>query len=318
MGEPERLRIGISSCLLGQQVRFDGGHKRDRFLTDILGGYAEWVPVCPEVDIGLGTPRESIRIVRAGGKDRLVGGKSGADHTEKMTAYSKVQAGELAGRGLHGYVLKKDSPSCGMERVRVYDENGVPAKEGAGFFARALMERLPLLPVEEEGRLRDPRLRENFITRVFAYARWLRFRAAGPRPKDLVAFHTAHKMLVLAHSPQDYAALGRLVAKAGTLDIDDLLGRYEMTFMAGLRRVASPGRHVNVLQHFAGFLKEELDGPAKGELHQVFADYKNGYVPLVTPLTLLHHHLKRLGHEWVDAQIYLEPYPRELALRSSI
>lgn len=318
MAENGKLLVGISSCLLGQTVRFDGGHKRDRFLTDILGAYVEFVPVCPEVDIGLGTPRESIHLVRAEGGERLVGVKSGADHTEKMDAYAREKSDALAPLGLRGYVLKKDSPSCGMERVRVYDANGVPAKDGSGAFARRLMERHPVLPIEEEGRLRDPRLRENFVTRLFAYDRWLRLRASSPKPKDVVAFHTAHKMLVLAHSPQDYASLGRLVARAGAMDVGELLDRYERTFMAGLGRVASPGRHENVLEHFAGFLKNELDTPDKEELHRVFQDYRAGYVPLVTPLTLLRHHLKRLGHDWVEAQVYLEPYPRDLALRSAI
>jgi uncharacterized protein YbgA (DUF1722 family)/uncharacterized protein YbbK (DUF523 family) len=313
-----KIPLGISACLLGDLVRFDGGHKKDAFLVDVLGDYVDWVKICPEIEIGLGAPRESIRLERRGDDVRLVGVRSATEHTEKMLAFSKTKADEIAWRRLRGYVLKKDSPTCGMERVRLYDENGVPSKDGVGLFARTLMERNPLLPIEEEGRLRDPRLRENFITRIFCYDRWLRLKEKDPKPRDIVAFHTAHKLLLLAHSPEHYRSLGKLVAEAGTLPMDGLLARYEEGLLLGLRRVASPGRHTNVLEHLSGFLKEELDAGAKSELHGVIRDYRSGYVPLITPLVLLNHHLNRLGHAWVEAQTYLEPYPRELALRSAI
>jgi len=316
--DDRKLLVGISACLLGDQVRFDGGHKKDGFLTGVLGEYVEWVRVCPEVDIGLGTPRESIRLEKRADEVRLVGTRSGTDHTEKMRAYAKDKSEEIAGLELRGYVLKKDSPSCGMERVRLYDRNDIPSKDGVGLFAEALLKRSPLLPVEEEGRLRDPRLRENFITRIFAYDRWIELQKRGPKPRDVVEFHAAHKLLLLAHSPSIYGSLGKLVARAGVLSMDELLARYESEFMTALRRVASPGRHSNVLEHLAGFLKEELNAREKEELHGVIRDYRAGYVPLITPVVLLHHHLKRLGHRWVEAQVYLEPYPRQLALRSAV
>ena len=313
-----RIRLGISTCLLGEKVRFDGGHKHDRFLTDVVGPYVEWVPVCPELEIGMGAPREAIRLERAGEDVRLVGTRSGRDYTGRMETFSRSRVTGLAGLGLRGYILKKSSPSCGMERVKIYDKNQVPSRDGVGIYARVLKERYPLLPMEEEGRLRDPRLRENFITRIFAYDRWIRMRDNNPKPKDIVAFHTAHKMTLLAHSPKQYEALGRLVARAGKTPMEELLAEYEEGLMTGLQAVASPGRHSNVLEHFAGYLKDELSSEDKKELHGVIGEYRKGYVPLVTPLTLLHHHLKRLGHSWVEAQVYLEPYPRDLALRSNI
>jgi uncharacterized protein YbgA (DUF1722 family) len=219
--------------------------------------------------------------------------------------------------GLRGYVLKKDSPSCGMERVRIYDQNAVPAKEGVGLFAGALMESLPLLPIEEEGRLEDARLRENFIARIFAYDRWLRFKGDAPDRGGLVRFHAAHKMQILAHSPARLRELGQLVARAIDLPWADCLAAYEEGFLLALAKLPSPGRHVNVLQHFAGFLKEAAAGDRE-DLHRVFQEYRRGILPLITPVTLLNHHLRRLGHAWVDEQTYLDPYPAELGLRSHV
>jgi uncharacterized protein YbgA (DUF1722 family)/uncharacterized protein YbbK (DUF523 family) len=314
----DRIPIGISACLLGDQVRFDGGHKRDRYVTDVLGDYVRWVGVCREVGAGRGVPRETFRLVRNGDGTRMVGNRSDDDVTDAVSAYSRAHVNRLADVRLRGFVLKKDSPTCGMERVRVYDHNGVPARTGTGLYARLLLDRLPLLPVEEEGRLNDPRIRENFITRVFTYDRWWRLVESDPRPRDVVAFHTAHKMLVLAHSPQHYRALGPLVAKAGVLPMDELLQHYETGLMTGLKHIASPGRHFNVLQHLAGFLKDDLQIADKRELHSVFHDYLIGRVPLIAPLLLLYHHLKHLKDDWLDAQVYLQPYPHELGLRSSI
>jgi uncharacterized protein YbgA (DUF1722 family)/uncharacterized protein YbbK (DUF523 family) len=314
----ERVPVGISACLLGDEVRFDGGHKRDRFVTDVLGDYVRWVRVCPEVGAGLGVPRETFRLVSTGDGARMVGNRSESDVTDAVATYASAHVAGLAEVRLRGFVLKKDSPSCGMDRVRVYDGNGVPARTGTGVYARLLMERFPLLPVEEEGRLNDPRIRENFITRIFTYDRWWRLVESEPKPRDVVAFHTAHKMLILAHSPKHYYALGPMVAKAGLLPMDELLHQYETGLMNALRHIASPGRHFNVLQHLAGYVKDTLDAADKRELHSVLADYQRGRVPLITPLVLLYHHLKRLENEWVEAQAYLQPFPHELALRSSI
>lgn len=314
----DRIPIGISACLLGDEVRFDGGHKRDRFLNDVLGDYVRWVGVCPEVGAGLGVPRETYRLLRDGEGVRMVGNRSGKDATEAVSAYARAHLNRLADIALRGFVLKKDSPTCGVERVRVYDGNGVPARTGTGLYARLLMEQFPLLPVEEEGRLNDPRIRENFITRIFTYDRWRRLVQSNPTPRDVVAFHTAHKMLILAHSPQHYYALGPLVAKAGLLPMEDLLHEYQTEMMTALKCISSPGRHFNVLQHLAGFVKDGMRDEDKKELHSVFDDYRRGRIPLIAPLVLLHHHLKHLRDDWIDAQVYLQPFPHELGLRSSI
>jgi len=312
------MPLGISACLCGDEVRFDGTHKRDTFLMDVLGPYVRWVRTCPEEGAGLGTPRESVRLVRAGDGVRMVGNRSETDVTERVAHYSEARVAALEGERLRGYVLKKSSPSCGMERVRLYDASGVPSRDGVGLFARALMARFPNLPVEEEGRLRDPRLRESFVTRIFAYDRWLRLRETDPGPGDVVAFHTQHKMLLLAHSPEHYARLGRLVARAGALERAELLDRYERDLMDGLSRPASPGRHANTLEHLAGYLKRDLDGADKRELHEAIVAFREGQLPLIAPLMLLYHHFRHLRDDWVDAQVYLQPYPAELALRSSI
>jgi len=312
------IRIGISSCLLGEQVRFDGGHKRDGFLVDTFGRWVEWVPVCPEVEVGLGVPRPTMRLERLDTAIRLVTPKTGDDHTEAMEAYSRRRAGELAREDLVGYVLKKDSPTCGMERVKVYDRHGTPARTGVGLFAAALLARLPLLPIEEEGRLSDPRLRENFVERVFAYRRLRSFFAGRWTVGALVRFHTAHKLLVMSHSTVAYQALGRLVAAAKSLDRAALRERYEREFMEALRGIATTRRHTNVLQHMVGHFRESLDAASRKELAGCIEEYRRGLVPLVVPITLIRHHVRALGVAYLADQIYLEPHPRELMLRNHV
>jgi len=314
------LRLGVSACLLGREVRFDGGHKRDPFLVQTLGKWVEWVPVCPEVEIGLGTPRPSLRLIAKGKGTRMVVPKTGEDHTERMGTWAAAHVETLAKARLHGFVLKKDSPSCGVFRVKRYAPTGGPAmRDGQGLFARALVERFRLLPVEEEGRLHDLPLRENFIERLFAYDRWLRFLDGRPKPKDLVAFHTVHKLTVLSHSPDHYRRLGRLVARAGKTPFPALCADYGALFMEALTIHATRGRHTNVLQHLAGFVKEGVDGDDRAELHGSISDYRAGHVPLVVPLTLLRHHLRRTGAApWATSQVYLSPYPKELLLRNHV
>ncbi len=313
-----KIPVGISTCLLGQAVRYDGGHKRDRFIVEVLGDFFAWVPVCPEVEVGMGTPRESVQLVKAEGGPRMVAPRSGRDWTEAMNDYSRQRVAAFQAEGLRGYILKKDSPTCGMERVKLYDANGVPARAAVGLYARALLDACPNLPVEEEGRLHDPRLRESFVTRVFAYDRWLTLRAAAPRPKDLVRFHTQHKMLAMAHHEAAAREMGRLVARQAEGDFDAVLDRYEALLMTALSARASRGRHFNVLQHLAGFLKDRLADEEKAELHRVLDEYKRGWTPLSTPVTLLSHHLNKLAHAWIEAQYYLNPYPASLALRSQV
>jgi uncharacterized protein YbgA (DUF1722 family)/uncharacterized protein YbbK (DUF523 family) len=318
MSEDAPIRIGISSCLLGQEVRFDGGHKRDRFLTDVLAPFVEFVPVCPEVEVGMGIPRESVRLVRAGGGVRLRGNKSGSDHTDAMKRWSEKRLRRLEQEDLRGYVLKKDSPSCGMERVRLYPEQGPASRDGRGLFAEALVAAAPLLPVEEEGRLNDPVLRENWIERVFAYHRLRGLFAGRWTQGELVAFHTAHKLQLMAHAPQDYAALGRLVAEGRRSARGELRDRYQQGFMAALARHATPRRHVNAMHHMLGHFREQLDAAGKRELLALIEDYRQGLVPLVVPLMLIRHYVRRFEVDYLRGQHYLEPHPKELMLRNHV
>lgn len=312
------LRLGISSCLLGQEVRFDGGHKRDRFLADTFGAFVEWVPICPEVEAGFGTPREAMRLVDRDGRLRLVTVKTHVDVTEQLERSAQKRVTKLDAAGLSGYVLKKDSPSCGLFRVKVYAEHGVPARSGRGLFATALTTRLPHLPVEEEGRLEDPRLRENFIERVFAFKRLTDHFSSRWTTGTLVRFHTAHKLVLMAHSVKAYQELGRLVANAKALSRADLQDRYVEGFMAALSVVATPRRHVNVLQHIAGYFKKDLDERDRAELHGLIDDYGRGLVPLVVPITLIRHHVRRCAVTYLEGQVYLDPHPKELMLRNHV
>ena len=311
----------MSSCLLGSEVRYDGQHKRSAFLVDVLGAFVEWVPVCPEVELGLGVPREPIRLVGSSSAPRLVAERSGTDHTEAMQRFARTRVRELERLDLAGYVTKKASPSCGLERVRVHGaKGGPPRRDGVGLFARALREAMPLLPIEEEGRLEDPALRESFIESIFAYARWSEAVARGMSRGDLVAFHTAHKLALLAHSPAAYRRLGALVAAPGKgrAALARTIDAYGAGFMAALRAPATRGRHANVLQHMAGYFREVLPPGDRAELAEVVADYGRGLVPLVVPLTLLRHHVRRQGVAYLAGQTYLDPDPKELLLRNHV
>ncbi|MFB3852732.1 MAG: YbgA family protein [Vicinamibacterales bacterium] len=315
-----RPRIGISSCLLGQKVRFDGGHKRDAFLVETFGQFIEWVAVCPEVELGLGTPRETLRLVRRDSGIRMVNNKTGDDISDAMRAWADRRVAALSKMDLSGYVLKKDSPSCGMERVKVYGDapGSMPARSGRGLFAEILMARLPDLPVEEEGRLQDPRLRENFVERVFAYVRLKAFFAGRWTVGGLVEFHTAHKLTLLAHSPEMYRELGHLVAGAKGMERPDLERRYRGGFMRALSLIATARKHANVLMHIAGYFKRTLDAASRQELLSSIEDYRRGLVPLIVPLTLVRHHVRRTGEGYLRGQVYLDPHPKELMLRNHV
>jgi uncharacterized protein YbgA (DUF1722 family)/uncharacterized protein YbbK (DUF523 family) len=304
--------------LLGEAVRFDGGHKRDPFLTDTFGRFVEWVPVCPEVECGFGTPREAMRLVRMKDEVRLLTVKTARDVTSQLDTYAKRRVAELGGENLSGYVLKKDSPSCGLERVKIYDPHGVSARSGRGLFAARLLEWYPDLPVEEEGRLSDPRLRENFVERVFAYWRLRGLFAERWSVGALVRFHTAHKLIVLAHSPDAYQQLGRLVARARGLSRRDVERRYTTTFMSALAVVATRRRHANVLQHMVGHFKDRLDRESRRELLAAIDDYRRELVPLVVPITLLRHHVRTCDVSYLAGQVYLEPHPKELMLLNHV
>ncbi len=325
----DRPRIGISRCLLGDGVRYDGGHKRDELLVDIIGRFVEWVPVCPEVEIGMGTPREAIHLVASADgvpsgnhRVRLIGVESGRDWTSSMDRWRRRRLRALADAGLAGYVLKKDSPSCGLERVPVHRStmggvDGV-ARSGRGLFAQALVDAMPNIPVEEDASLRDPRHREYFVELVFAYDRVRRFFAGRWTIGGLVAFHAAHELQLLSHSREAYRALGLLVARARALGRRETASRYERAFMDALRRLATPARHANVmmytLRHFWGV----MDEASHRELMSLVDDYRRGFVPLVVPIAMIRHHARQYGLEYLAGQVYLDPHPRELYLRKHV
>jgi len=315
-----KIRIGVSACLLGENVRFDGGHKKDAYLTSTLAPFVEWVAVCPEVEIGMGTPREPIRLVRdpEGAELRLVSVKGNVDHTKRMKNYARARIQQLMHDRLNGYILKKDSPSCGMERVKVHAENGTSTKTGVGIFAVALMEAMPHLPVEEEGRLHDARLRANFIVRVFAHHRWQHV-AQPPYPRrELVAFHARHKLLLMAHSETHMREAGKLVAAADKLKPKELWAKYADLFFAALRHQATTRKHTNVLMHMAGYFKNKLQPGDKRELRNLIADYHRGLVPLIVPITLIRHYLEKFEEPYLAAQVYLLPHPKELMLLNHV
>lgn len=311
--DPARLKVGISACLLGQKVRYDGGHKLDDFIAGPLARFVTYVPVCPEVELGLGTPRESIRLVRRTDGIHLVGIRSGTDHTEAMGRYAEERAERLASLDLAGYIFKKDSPSCGMARVKVFTATGMPAKEGRGLFAARVMERFPLLPVEEEGRLQDADLRRSFLTRLYAGRRLRDFFSGRWTRGGLVAFHASEKLLLLAHEPEAYRELGRLVARVKSLPRSEVAARYSARFMAGLGRTATRGRQANVLQHIAGYFRDSGTAADRDERAESIESYRRGVLPLEAPLTLLRHYVRLTGEPYLSGQTWFDPFPRELA-----
>ena len=312
MTATDRIRLGISSCLLGERVRWNGGHKRDAFLADVLGPRVEWVPVCPEVELGLGVPRPPIRLERADGGVRLRVVKGGDDLTARMRAHAAWRARTLGPLALDGYVLKSRSPSCGLARVPVHDAHGASTETGRGLFAEALAEAFPSMPMEDEARLARPAVREHFLERLCAAARWRAFTRGRARAGELQAFHAAHKYALLAHSPAHYAALGRLVASAGKRPLARVVREYGEQFMAALAIPTTRGRHATVLEHAAGFFKRALPQPERDALAGVIGRYRRGRAPLAAPLTLIRVHAERLGVAYLDGQVYLRPPAHDL------
>ena len=314
------LRLGISSCLLGQEVRYDGGHRRDRFLTDVLGNYVTWIPVCPEIEIGLGTPRPKIQLERAeNGAVRLAVTTSGEDLTDRMRVYAEDRITRLGKHDLAGYVLKKDSPSCGMQRVKIRDPNGVPARSGVGTFAAELLRLEPDLPVEEERRLDDPRLRENFVTRIFTYRRWKELEQAGPTSRSLMEFHAAHEYLLLSRNQAGTRRLGSLLGqtirgKSTRAAVDE----YRTGLTDVMRR--APGRkgHTSVLERLAGDVSAGLDPGDRSELAEAIGQYDAELLPLIVPVTLIRQHVTRSELEPLQNQVYLWPHPHELMLLNHV
>ncbi len=314
----DRIRLGISSCLLGEKVRYDGGHKLDHYLKDTLGRYVEWVPVCPEVGMGLSVPREAMRLVGDPSAPRLVTVRSAMDLTDSMLAWSREKLRELGSLHLCGFIFKSRSPSSGMRGVKVYGKSGIHPRAGTGIFAREFMNHFPLLPVEEEGRLQDPSIRENFIVRVFVCQRWQNMMREGSSMKDLLSFHTDHKLLIMAHSPRHYSELGKLVARDRKYIFLRLCSEYISVLMEGLKLIATISKNTNVLQHVMGYFKKNLSPGEKKELLGLIEAYHRGLVPLIVPVTLLNHYVTKYAEPYLKHQHYLNPHPLELMLRNHV
>jgi uncharacterized protein YbgA (DUF1722 family)/uncharacterized protein YbbK (DUF523 family) len=313
-----KIRIGISACLLGKEVRYDGGHKLDRFITDTLGRFVDYVPVCPEVECGMPVPRESMRLEGDPESPRLITTRTKVDKTAQMQNWAERRVVELEKENLMGFIFKSDSPSSGMERVKVYNEKDMAARTGVGMFARAFMKHFPLLPVEEEGRLHDPGLRENFIERVFALARWRHVLAGNRGLGNLVMFHTQHKLMILSHSTRHYQEMGRMMAGAKGIPLPSLVDSYQKEFMEALKLKATTKKNANVLMHMAGYFKQQLTSGEKQELAEIIDLYRKEQIPLIVPITLINHYVRKYDQPYLKKQHYLNPHPIELRLRNHV
>lgn len=312
------IKIGVSSCLLGNKVRYNGGNSRDRFVTDTLGQYMEFVPVCPEAECGLGIPRPSMHLIGDMAKPRLVVTRTGEDHTDRMIAWAERRLEDLAREDLCGFIFKKNSPSSGIARVKVFNDKGQPVKKGSGIFAGMFIKRFPLIPVEEEGRLNDPKLRENFIERIFALRHWRNTLEHGRTRGNLVKFHTVNKLLLRSHGEKYYRLMGKLVAVDKKHSAKVLYGEYEEMLMRALTLQATVAKHINVMMHILGYFKKQLSAAEKAELLGLIEEYRQGYLPLVVPLTLFSHYVRKYDQPYLKEQTYLDPHPVALMLRNHV
>jgi uncharacterized protein YbgA (DUF1722 family)/uncharacterized protein YbbK (DUF523 family) len=312
----DKVKIGVSTCLLGENVRYDAGHKLDRYITDTLGQYFEWVSVCPEVEYGLPVPREPMRLVGDPDSPHLVTIRTGVDYTASMLKWAEKKLKELEKEDLCGFIFKSKSPSSGIGGVKVYTSSGMPSQRGVGIFGGAFMQHFPLIPVIDDGRLHDLSLRENFIERVFIYKRWREFMEKGGLVRDLIIFHTEHKLLILSHSPKHFSILGQLVASAKKYKPEDFHSEYIKLLMESLRLIATVKKNTNVLLHIAGYFKKQLPADDKKELLEVIENYHKGYVPLIVPIVLIKHYVRKFDEPYLNKQYYLTPHPLELILRN--
>lgn len=312
---PTPIVLGISSCLLGEKVRYDGNHKLDNYLKVTLGEVFEYQPVCPEVGIGMGVPRPTIHLTGPADSIRAVGVKDKSiDVTDKLARFGLRTARQL--NHLSGYIFKSKSPSCGMERVTLYGGNY--GKKGIGLYAREIMRHLPLLPCEEEGRLNDTQLRDNFLERVFAYHRWQQLNQKRISAKGLQDFHMRHKLALMAHSPEDYRALGQLVANTKSRPVRAIADQYIAQFMIAMKKKATPSKHINVLQHVMGYLKKSISGEDKQELLELMDGYRSGRTPRMVPIVLLQHHFRKHPDIYMQEQHYLYPSTNEWRARGFV
>jgi uncharacterized protein YbgA (DUF1722 family)/uncharacterized protein YbbK (DUF523 family) len=276
------------------------------------------VPVCPEVEAGFGVPRESMRLVGDPEKPRLITFKTKMDKTAQMLNWARRRVKELEKEDLHGFIFKSDSPSSGMIRVKVYTEKGMPVKKGVGMFAREFMNHFPLIPAEDDGRLHDPKIRENFIERIFALQRWRQTIATGKNMGNLVDFHTRNKLLILSHSQKHSRLMGKRVAAGKQMPMQELYAQYEALLMEALALKTTPKKNMNVLQHLMGYFKKQLSRDEKQELLEVFDQYRQEFVPLVVPITLINHFVRKYDQQYLKIQTYLNPHPVELKLRTHV
>ncbi len=306
--------MGISACLLGENVRYDGGHKLDRFIKETLGQYVEYIAVCPEVECGLGIPRESMHLEGEPHSPRLITTRTRVDITQRMLNWARKRVVEMEKEDLCGFIFKSDSPSSGMEHVKIYNKNKMPVKRGVGIFAGIFMKHFPLLPAEDENRLHDPVLRENFIERIFSLKRWREALNKERSRRSLVDFHTRHKLLILAHSPKHYQMIGKLIAGQKSMPLRELFRQYQVLLLESLLLKTTPKRNVNVLQHIMGYFKKQLSADEKKELLEIISYYQKGHIPLVVPVTLIRHYIRKYDQLYLNKQAYLNPHPLELQL----
>ncbi|OBT09512.1 hypothetical protein A9264_14675 [Vibrio sp. UCD-FRSSP16_10] len=312
------MQIGISACVLGEEVRFDGGHKSSKFVTKELSPFFQFIPVCPEVGIGMSVPRPAIRLISDDERIALVETKDQTqDYTASMQTYSENKVNELQGQSLCGYIVCAKSPTCGMERVKVY-ANGWASTDGVGLYTRELMTKMPWLPVEEDGRLNDPVLKENFISRVFSLRDFYDCMGEHATPRKIIAFHSRYKLTLMAHDPSAYKALGQLVAKVASYEADEFFQLYRLKLMQALTTRATRKNNTNVLMHIQGYFKKWLSSQERQDLRQVIDEYRQGLLPLLSPMTLIKHYLSLYPDEYLASQKFLDPHPQELRLRYSL
>jgi uncharacterized protein YbgA (DUF1722 family)/uncharacterized protein YbbK (DUF523 family) len=313
-----KVKIGISAFLLGEKVRYDGGHRLDRYITDTLGNYFEWVPVCPEVEYGLPVPRESMHLVGDPASPHIVTVKTGVDHTEGIKKWAADKLRQLDKEDLCGFIFKSKSPSSGISGIKVYTPSGMPSNRGTGIFGGAFMRYFPLIPIIDDGRLHNPNLRENFIEQVFVYNLWKDFLKNGPELRDLITFHTNLKLLILSHSPKHYSTLGKLIAQTKKYQPDVLYSEYIEILMEGVRLLATSKKNTNVLLHIAGYFKKLIPTEEKRKLLGIIEQYHKGYIPLIVPVILINHYVREFDEPFLKNQYYLNPHPVELMLRNHV
>lgn len=314
----EKIKIGVSSCLLGEKVRYDGGHKHDRYITDTLGNFFNYISVCPEVECGLPVPREAMRLVGDIKSPHLLTIKSKIDYTEKMFKWINKKIPELEKENLCGFIFKSRSPSSGIKDVKIYNSSGMLSGKGAGLFGGEFVRKFPYIPVIDEGRLHDPILRENFIERVFVFYRWKKLSKDLNNLRELLNFHTQHKLIIMSHSQKHLSLLGKLVANAKSREKDKVFSEYIDLLTDAMKLIATIKKNTNVLQHIAGYFKKNLSHDEKQELNEIIKNYQNGYIPLIVPVTLLNHYTRKYNILYLRNQLYLNPHPLELMLRNHV